>query len=206
MIDDPVQQGRAEDPQVAPLLPYFDVDPRKVRFLGTGLWDDPALGREPTLVGGWFAAPPPQGRAEFMDRFDATFDRAADPRATLAYDAVALAAVLARQDTSRDAFGLTALTSPNGFAGTDGIFRLLPSGAAERGLSVLEVDGREFAAAPLALLTGTWIDPRPPWSAPDYALMAPEDRPPLDLEGQVSVQNPNDCGFYREFPRAGFRV
>ncbi|WP_137701465.1 DMT family transporter [Marimonas lutisalis] len=27
-------------------------------------------------------------------------------------------------------------------------------------------------ALPLALLTGTWIDPRPPWGAPDYALMA----------------------------------
>ncbi|MDU8927376.1 DMT family transporter [Alisedimentitalea sp. MJ-SS2] len=27
-------------------------------------------------------------------------------------------------------------------------------------------------ALPLAVMTGTWIDPRPPWGAPDYAFMA----------------------------------
>ncbi|KMW58193.1 Permease of the drug/metabolite transporter (DMT) superfamily [Candidatus Rhodobacter oscarellae] len=27
-------------------------------------------------------------------------------------------------------------------------------------------------ALPLALLTGSWVDPRPPWGAPDFALMA----------------------------------
>ena len=28
---------------LAPLLPFYDVDPRKVRMLGTVQWDDPAL-------------------------------------------------------------------------------------------------------------------------------------------------------------------
>ena len=32
-----------------------------------------------------------------------------------------------------------ALTNPSGFAGLDGIFRLLPSGLVQRGLAVLEV-------------------------------------------------------------------
>ena len=32
-----------------------------------------------------------------------------------------------------------ALTSPNGFVGMDGIFRLLPDGRTERGLAVLEI-------------------------------------------------------------------
>ena len=36
---------------LAPLLPYFDVNPRDIKFLGTGLWDDPTLGQEPPLVG-----------------------------------------------------------------------------------------------------------------------------------------------------------
>lgn len=37
-----------------------------VKFLGTGLWNDPALQREPMLRGGWFAAPNPDGWNRFV--------------------------------------------------------------------------------------------------------------------------------------------
>lgn len=127
--------------QIAPLLPFFDIDPRQVRFLGTALWDDPTLGQEPSLVGGWFAAPPPDSVADFFERFNATYQYRPVRIATLAYDAVALAAALARDEGAPD-FGRAALTSPSGFAGTDGIFRFMPSGIAERGLAVLEVTAR----------------------------------------------------------------
>ena len=146
-----VPAGGTEVLQLAPLMAFYDIDPARVRLLGTWLWDDPALGTEPALTGAWFAAPPQQDRVEFLQRFADVFDRQPDRRVTLAYDAVALAAVLARQDAGRGAFSFDALTSPSGFAGTDGIFRLLPSGAAERGLSVLEVrrgGPRELEAAP----------------------------------------------------------
>ena len=58
--------------------------------------------------------------------------------ATLAYDAAALAAVLARNGGPAP-FDPLALTNPNGFAGMDGIFRLRPDGLVERGLSVMEI-------------------------------------------------------------------
>ena len=32
----------------------------RVRFLGTATWDEPGLGREPTMVGSWYAAPRPR--------------------------------------------------------------------------------------------------------------------------------------------------
>ena len=35
---------------LAPLLPYFDIDPRRVKFIGTGLWDDPTLSQEPPCM------------------------------------------------------------------------------------------------------------------------------------------------------------
>lgn len=131
--------GGSEVLQLAPLMAFYDIDPGQVRLLGTWLWDDPALGKEPTMIGAWFAAPPPLARADFQRRFDSLFGREPDRRATLAYDAVALAVVLARQGAGPQSFTFEALTSPSGFAGTDGIFRLLPSGAAERGLAVLEI-------------------------------------------------------------------
>ena len=36
-------------------------------------------------------------------------------------------------------FELSAITTPQGFVGRDGIFRFLPEGVVERGLSVLQV-------------------------------------------------------------------
>ncbi len=136
---------------LAPLLPYFDVDPREVKFLGTGLWDDPTLGREPSLVGGWFAAPPPQARTAFAERFESAFGRMPPRIASLGYDSVGLAAALAGQLDSTDRFSEAALTNPNGFTGVDGIFRFLPDGSTERGLAVIEVTPRGFSV----------IDPAP---------------------------------------------
>ncbi|MFQ5940015.1 MAG: penicillin-binding protein activator [Alphaproteobacteria bacterium] len=128
---------------VAPLLPYYDVDPAKVRMLGTGLWDDPAVLKEPALVGGWFAAPPPDTRADFEARYQATYGRPPARLATLAYDAMALAAVLARAEGGPD-FSVPALTAAGGFAGRDGIFRFHADGGVERGLAVLEVAPEGF--------------------------------------------------------------
>ncbi len=123
---------------LAPQLPYFNIDPSEVKLLGTGLWDEPGLGVEPALDGGWYAAPSPASRAAFEQHYRAVY-KAAPPRlATLGYDATALAAILARAPQGAD-FSAAALTNPNGFAGLDGIFRLRPDGVVQRGLSVLEV-------------------------------------------------------------------
>ena len=128
---------------IAPLLPYFDVDPATVRFLGTGQWDAPGIGREPALVGGWFAAPDPAGRASFDNRYQAAFGAPPPRLATLAYDATALSAVLAGRPGGPD-FTIEALTVVDGFAGIDGLFRFAPDGRVERSLAVLEVN-RESA-------------------------------------------------------------
>jgi ABC-type branched-subunit amino acid transport system substrate-binding protein len=135
---------------IAPLLPYYDVDPARVRFLGTALWEDARVTREPALIGAWFPAPPPEARSDFARRFHEVYGREPPRLATLAYDAVALAAVLARAGEKPD-FSRAAISNPNGFAGSDGIFRFHPDGVVERGLAVLEVrrDGfRTISPAP----------------------------------------------------------
>lgn len=133
-------EGGARLRRIAPLLPFFDVDPGRVRFLGTGLWDDEQVGREPALVGGWFAGPDPELGKSFRSRFEAVFGYRPPRIASLSYDATALAAVLA-SGASAD-FSAIALSDPSGFAGADGLFRFRPDGIAERGLAVLEVRPR----------------------------------------------------------------
>ena len=133
---------------LAPLLPYYGIDPDTVKFLGTGLWDVPGLGVEPALNGAWYAAPAPAARAQFVSRYRTLYGQAPPRLATLPYDAVSLVVTLVR---SGGDLSPSALTNPNGFAGVDGIFRLLPSGVTQRGLAVLEVGRGE----------PTVIDPAP---------------------------------------------
>ena len=127
---------------VAALLPFYDIDPKKVRMLGTGQWDEPGIGAEPALVGGWYAAPSPGPRAAFEKEYSDTYGEAPPRLATIAYDATALAAVLA-QLPGPDRFTSDLIANANGFAGRDGIFRFLPGGTSERGLAVLQVRQRD---------------------------------------------------------------
>ncbi len=130
--------GGARLKVLIPQLPYFKIDPDQVKFLGTGVWDDPSLGTEPSLDGGWYAAPAPAARVAFEDRFNSLYRHKPPRLATLGYDAMALASVLARAPQGAD-FSAAAITNPNGFAGLDGIFRFRANGLVQRGLAVLEV-------------------------------------------------------------------
>ncbi len=113
------------------------------QLIGTGLWNDPAIASEPALHGAWFPAPAPGTRQVFEQRFTTTYGRPPAAIASLGYDAVSLAAALARAP-----FGLRftpeQLTDPNGFAGVDGLFRFRADGRIERSLAVLQVTGQGF--------------------------------------------------------------
>jgi hypothetical protein len=131
------------------LLGYFDIDPKTTRLLGSMRWlDDPALQGNPTLQGAWIAAPNQQGVDEFNRQFQSVFGRQPSPLAGLAYDATALAALLAKTDHR---FDPAVLTAPEGFAGRLGIFRLRQDGLVDHGLAIVE-----FGAPP-----GRVLDPAP---------------------------------------------
>ena len=119
-------------------LGLAEINQQKVKLLGTGIWDVPDLGAEPSLIGGWYAAPQPEARAGFQERFRQAYGHVPQRLATLAYDAVGVAAVLDR--TPGSDFSVAAIANPNGYAGADGIFRFRADGTAERGLAVLQVE------------------------------------------------------------------
>ena len=111
---------------------------RNIQLLGTGLWDNPRVFASPALQGGLYAAPDPSGFRGFAARYRTKFGGEPVRTATLAYDAVALVAALARtQGTQR--FAPETLTNPSGFAGIDGLFRFRSDGTNERGLAVMKV-------------------------------------------------------------------
>lgn len=133
--------GGNEAVTIAGLLSKYGLHPNEVRRLGTGLFDDDTLAREQSLSGALFAAPSPGLRQDFENRFRSTYGHAAPRLTTLAYDATALASVLAvrgLEATGSPAFDRKAITNPNGFFGIDGIFRFRSNNTAERGLAILE--------------------------------------------------------------------
>lgn len=139
------------------LISLFDlagINNKNMRFIGTGLWDDDSLARNPDLYGGWFAAPDPALRRDFDKRYQDTYAAAPPRLATLAYDATALAAILSRGVQDKP-YSRARLTNPRGFAGIDGLFRLRPDGLNDRGLAVLEIQSgraRVVDAAPTAFV------------------------------------------------------
>jgi ABC-type branched-subunit amino acid transport system substrate-binding protein len=123
---------------------------RNVQLLGTGLWDNPRVYGSANLQGGLYAAPDPSGFRAFAGRYRAKYG--ADPvrTATLAYDAVALVAALARTQGGQR-FSPEVLTNSSGFAGIDGLFRFRNDGTNERGLAIMRVapgGGQSVAGSP----------------------------------------------------------
>ncbi len=144
-------------PETAAGLPAVNValqgagfSAQTVKPLGTSVWASASVTSLPALQGGWYAAPDNAGYQAFAARYRAKFG--ADPvrQATLAYDAVSLAAALVRTQGSQR-FTEGVLTNSSGFAGADGVFRFRSDGTNDRALAVVEIrsgSSRVVSAAP----------------------------------------------------------
>lgn len=147
--------GGSQTESISSALSYNYMLPSQVKRIGTGLWDDVRVAKQPNMQGAWFAGPSPNARASFERRYTETYAQKPVRLSTLAYDATALAAVLAKNGFTKSgtpSYDYNAITNPNGFSGMDGIFRFQKNGIIERNLAILELrDGRIIerkAAAP----------------------------------------------------------
>lgn len=148
-------------PRLGPILRHANLDNQKVKLLGTGGWDYQSLGREAIFVGGWYPTPDPRGWRAFSEQFGKTFGSAPPRIASLAHDAVSIAAVLAGAGQKGQRYTQEQLTQPRGFTGVDGAVRLSRDGTAERSLAIVEVQpfGATVIDAPPAVPSGDSRDP-----------------------------------------------
>ncbi len=126
---------------LAPLLPYYDIDPANVQFLGTGLWHKEEVVREPALNGGIFAGPPEDARRAFEESFDAQYGEPASQLASLAFDAVGVGSVIAQ---GNPAGRRARAEDPTGFYGADGLLRFNANGTPDRGLAIYQIQNGRF--------------------------------------------------------------
>jgi ABC-type branched-subunit amino acid transport system substrate-binding protein len=144
-----IADGGDDAPAVTQALAGNGVNVRRIQLLGTGLWDDPRVFADASLQGGFYAAPDIAGFRAFAGRYRARYGNDPVRTASLAYDAVALVAALAKTQGAQR-FSAEVLTNASGFAGIDGVFRFRSDGTNERGLSVMRVtpSGGQVVAPP----------------------------------------------------------
>jgi ABC-type branched-subunit amino acid transport system substrate-binding protein len=126
-------------PFLAQIVAANGVKRGKVTYLGSGQWNDPRVIKETNLDGGWYPGPDNSSFAAFAQRYKAAFGAQPLRNATLAYDAVSLAAGLSSK-YGAGAFAPQVLTDTNGFIGVDGAFRLNADGTSQRGLAIYEIN------------------------------------------------------------------
>lgn len=131
-----IAASAADSDKISNILTKAGYPSSQVKRLGTGLWDQAEALKLSGLQDAWYAASSPRLRLRFENRYFETYGTHPPRLASLAYDATALAVVLAK---SGQGFSRDTLTNPNGFAGIDGIFRFSPDGIAERGLAILQI-------------------------------------------------------------------
>jgi branched-chain amino acid transport system substrate-binding protein len=122
---------------LAPLLPYYEIDIRRVRILGISDWGERSILREPAMNGAWYTSLSPSAVAKFVRNFKGIFGYSPNSLAPLAYDAGAIAAFLSAQNPP--AFSNQMLTNSRGFSGSVGLFRFRKNGTVQHNFSVLEV-------------------------------------------------------------------
>lgn len=131
--------ANADLPIIATALPSAGISPADTRYIGLTNWSVlPQALSLPGVQGGLFAVPDRGTVANFEARYNAAYGSMPLPPAGLAYDGIAAIGALVATG-NRNALTKAALTTSQGFQGTNGIFRLLPNGLNERGLAVATI-------------------------------------------------------------------
>ncbi len=127
-----------------------NIDLAKIKLLGTGLWDDPAITKMPEMHGAWFSSSSPDISRAFEQRFKVIYGYKPIRLASLAYDAVSWITQLTMNNPNAT-IDLQALTNPAGYLSpTNGLVRLNADGTNDRKLAIMEVTPSGFRVIEVA--------------------------------------------------------
>lgn len=129
--------------KILPDLIRLGMGPDRIRILGTALWARDAAKLAP-LAGAWFAGPPAETLKVFSDNYISHYGTAPRDVASVAFDAAAAAHAV----TGPNGVDVSVLLNPSGFAGANGVFRLLPDGQVRRSLALFEIGSTGVQSRP----------------------------------------------------------
>ena len=128
---------------ISSMFSYYDVAAPDVLFLGTSVWDNSSLSKETELYGAAYPAMPQKNKNRFSEKYNDLFDSEPIGLSIFAYDAVALASMVARQGGNV----YEQILRPEGYTGMSGAFRIFADGTNEHGMDILKVSsGGKYVA------------------------------------------------------------
>ena len=124
--------------KVAPLLPYYDIDPNIVQFMGTGVIDDKSFFYEPSLQGTIFPGAPKERRIDLKNKYQEIYNTDFLRILTLPYDLIGLINFIFVKQYKFDQV-IELLNNQNiKFDGVDGNFNFR-NNVIERDLKILKI-------------------------------------------------------------------
>ena len=76
--------------QIAPLLTFYDIDPKRVQFVGTGVWDNKAFFTEPSLQGSIFPGVSQSKRSQYFENYYLNYKEQPIRTITMPYDLIGI--------------------------------------------------------------------------------------------------------------------
>ena len=123
------------------ILPYYDVDPKKVKFIGNSIWGKELILKEPSMKNSYFSSLDLNARKEFEEEYKKIYTNNPHSLAPLAYDLVGLVSSL---NMEHKKITKEILHSNLGYLGINGWFRFDESGKVERRPVIFHVGSDKF--------------------------------------------------------------
>ena len=123
------------------ILPYYDVDPKKVKFIGNSIWGKELILKEPSMRNSYFSSLDLNARKKFREEYKKIYKDNPHSLAALAFDLVGLISSL---NIEHNKITKEILHSNSGYIGINGWFRFDESGKVERRPIIFHVDSDKF--------------------------------------------------------------
>ena len=124
--------------QIAPLLPFYDIDPNKVQFVGTGVWDNEVFFYEPSLQNSIFPGISEKKRKNYMNNYYARYKKQPSRTITIPYDLMGIIEHIINNKLNLEDVNKLLNNNLTTFDGIDGQFRF-NNNIINRKLDVLKI-------------------------------------------------------------------
>jgi len=126
---------------LASILPYYDVDPKKVFYMGNSLWSNNIALKEPALEKGVFSNFSQAKSEDFESEYQSVFKQKPHKISSIAYDLIGLISSLQKDGQN---ISISNITNKNGFVGSNGPFRFKKDGSIDRSLSIFQIKDQKI--------------------------------------------------------------
>ena len=123
------------------ILPYYDVDPKNIQYMGTSVWAREIALKEPGLNKSYFSSLDILSRKKFEEDYSEVFNEKSHSISSLSYDLVGL---LSSLNLNEPIFNSTILNNNSGFVGINGWFRFTETGKVIRDPKIFQIRNQKF--------------------------------------------------------------